>query len=229
MSVRCCLLVVAKAPVAGSAKTRLCPPASPEQAADIAAAALLDTLEAAACVPNTVAVVAMTGELAAAQRSADLARALRSFTAIEQRGDAFAERLATAHADVASLYPGLPVVQIGMDTPHATTQLLDSTIVRLLRRDVDAVLGLAEDGGWWALGLKDPLRADVLCGIPMSRSDTGRRTLDALHNSGLRTGTLPVLSDVDTWDDANRVAARVPFSRFASAVADVNRVADGVR
>jgi glycosyltransferase A (GT-A) superfamily protein (DUF2064 family) len=40
------LLVAAKAPVAGLVKTRLCPPATPRQAAAVAAAALLDTLAA---------------------------------------------------------------------------------------------------------------------------------------------------------------------------------------
>ena len=41
------LIVIAKAPVPGQVKTRLCPPCTPEQAAQIAAAALSDTLAAA--------------------------------------------------------------------------------------------------------------------------------------------------------------------------------------
>ena len=40
------LIVIAKAPVAGRAKTRLCPPCTPQQAADLAEAALADTLDA---------------------------------------------------------------------------------------------------------------------------------------------------------------------------------------
>ena len=62
------LLVVAKAPVPGLAKTRLCPPATPAQAAEIAAAALLDTLDAVYAVPGALPAVALTGDLGAAVR-----------------------------------------------------------------------------------------------------------------------------------------------------------------
>ena len=40
------VLVMAKAPVPGRVKTRLCPPLTPDEAAEIAAAALADTLAA---------------------------------------------------------------------------------------------------------------------------------------------------------------------------------------
>jgi len=204
------LLVVAKAPVAGQAKTRLTPPASPEQAAGIAAAALLDTLDAVARTGQP-AVVALTGRLTDATRSADLRRALRRTTVITQRGNTFAERLSNAHADV-----GRSVLQIGMDTPQVTADLLADASKRLSA--VDAVLGPATDGGWWALGLRDPTAARALRGVPMSRSDTGARTLDALRHRGLNVGLLPELSDVDTIADAVRVAAGCPDGRFARAV-----------
>ena len=67
------VLVVAKAPVPGLAKTRLAATLGDEVAADIAAAALLDTLDAVAQTPASARVVAMTGDLsgrAAARRSA---------------------------------------------------------------------------------------------------------------------------------------------------------------
>ncbi|AHH94109.1 TIGR04282 family arsenosugar biosynthesis glycosyltransferase [Kutzneria albida] len=227
MTPRCCVLVVAKAPVPGLAKTRLCPPASPEQAADIAAAALLDTLDAVRAVPGAAPVVALTGDLARARRSAELERALGWFDVIPQRGDGFGARLAAAHADTGQLHPGLPVVQIGMDTPQVNAALLESTIVRTVSHG--AALGLAEDGGWWVLGLRDPLRAQALREVPMSQADTGHRTLDALHDQGLRVAPMPVLSDVDTVADALRVAERIPTSRFAAAVAQLRSLAGGVR
>ena len=62
------VLVVAKAPVPGMAKTRLAEAVGPDTAADIAAAALLDTLDAVAAAPVTGRVVAMTGDLDAASR-----------------------------------------------------------------------------------------------------------------------------------------------------------------
>ncbi|EME63711.1 TIGR04282 family arsenosugar biosynthesis glycosyltransferase [Amycolatopsis decaplanina] len=210
-----CLLIVAKAPVPGFAKTRLCPPATPEQAAEIAAASLLDTLEAALLTPEARVVVALTGDLGKATRRTEIATALRKTEVIAQRGEGFDIRLVNAHADAPR--PGESVLQIGMDTPQVTPALLTEAA----NRPEDSVLGPAEDGGWWALGLKDPLHAKALAGVPMSRDDTGRQTLRALADIGLRPGTLPTLSDVDTVADARRVAAAVPHGRFARAVAEV--------
>jgi hypothetical protein len=212
---RFCLLVVAKAPVPGLAKTRLTPPATPRQAADIAAAALLDTLVAVRNTPGAVPVVAMTGDLELARRAGEVRAALASMTVIEQRGVDFADRL----ADTAHRYPGLPIVQIGMDTPQVSPELLRHTAGLLTNADV--VLGPATDGGWWALGLRDPARASVLRWVPMSTSDTGARTLEALGSDAVPAS---VLSDVDTLEDAIRVAAEIPDSRFAAAVAAIAAV-----
>ncbi|MBP2340715.1 rSAM/selenodomain-associated transferase 1 [Saccharothrix coeruleofusca] len=218
VAVRASLLVVAKAPVPGAAKTRLTPPATPGQAAEIAAAALLDTLDAVLRTPGVRPVVALTGDLSAACRRAELRAALRRFLVLPQRGADFAERLANAHADTARRH-GLPVLQIGMDTPQVTPQLLDSSVGALAEHD--AVLGPAEDGGWWALGLRDATRARALRDVPMSRNDTGVRTASALRDKGI--GMLPTLSDVDTIDDALAVAGNLPGTRFAEAVREAAR------
>jgi len=108
-------------------------------------------------------------------------------------------------------WPGEPVLQIGMDTPQVTPALLTGAAAQLT--DVDAVLGRATDGGWWALGLRDPRAAEVLRRVPMSQADTGDLTYVALAR--LRVGHLPILSDVDTMADAHRVAAQAPHGRFA--------------
>jgi uncharacterized protein len=198
------LLVLAKAPVAGRVKTRLCPPCSPDDAADVAAAALADTL--AAVRRATAArrrVLACDGEIAPAD----------GVTVLPQRGSGLAERIANAFADAG---PG-PTLQIGMDTPQVGPALL-SACLSALDSSVDAVLGPAEDGGWWALGLREPRHAGLLAGVPMSTPDTGRLTLAALHGGGLRVGLLPTLRDVDEWPDATAVAELVPAGRFAAAV-----------
>lgn len=221
MTARFVLLVVAKAPVPGLAKTRLSPPATPAQAAEIAAAALLDTLDAAFAVPGATPVVAMTGDLDAAARAAEIGLALRGATVIPQRGWDFGARLANAHADTAAIHAGLPVLQIGMDTPQVTPESLAAAAAPVVHGGHDSVLGPAEDGGWWALGLADPRHAQVLSGVPMSRHDTGERTLRALTASGLRPRTVSRLSDVDTMADARSVAAACPDGRFARAVAAV--------
>ncbi|SFW63688.1 TIGR04282 family arsenosugar biosynthesis glycosyltransferase [Amycolatopsis australiensis] len=216
------LLVVAKAPVPGLAKTRLCPPATPAQAAEIAAAALLDTLDAVYSVPGAAPVVAMTGDLGHAGRSAEIGLALRRATVIPQRGWDFGARLANAHADAAAVHAGLPILQIGMDTPQVTPESLASAAAPVVYGGYDSVLGLAEDGGWWALGLAEPQHAQVLAGVPMSRDDTGQRTLSALAGCGLRPWEAARLSDVDTMADARAVAAACPGGRFAGAVAAVH-------
>lgn len=213
------ILVVAKAPVPGRAKTRLTPPAVPEEAAAIAAAGLLDTLDAAAGT-GLPTVVAWTGETSAAVRCEEVRTALAGTTLVEQRGDGFAERLVAAHADTGRMFPGEPILQIGMDTPQVSPDLLSESMTRLLRADSpEAVLGMANDGGWWALGITRPRQAEALRDIPMSTKDTGSRTMSALRQRGTRPEMLPTLSDVDTMVDAEAVAATIPRSRFAAAVA----------
>ena len=216
------LLVVAKAPVPGEAKTRLTPPASPEQAAEIAAAGLLDTIDVALRTPAARTAVAWTGEIAAAIRCEELIPALAETTVVPQRGPGFADRLAAAHADTGRALPGHPVLQIGMDTPQVSPELLAASAAPLHQpHGPDAVLGPASDGGWWALGVREPGCAAVLRNVPMSHPDTGDRTLRALRAAGLRVELLPELSDVDTMVDARRVAEEVPGSRFAVAVQQV--------
>jgi glycosyltransferase A (GT-A) superfamily protein (DUF2064 family)/SAM-dependent methyltransferase len=215
------VLVIAKAPVAGLAKTRLCPPATPRQAAAIAAAALLDTLEAVAATPSVQPVLAYTGRLADAAAAPEIRAALAGWRLVRQRGDSFAERLANAHADTAALFPGQPVLQIGMDTPQVLPDLLSAALGQVA--NTGAVLGLAADGGWWALGLRDPAHASALREVPMSTPDTGRLTRLALAGRGLRIADLPVLSDVDTWADALAVAESAPCTHFARTLAALRR------
>ena len=207
------VLVLAKAPVPGQVKTRLCPPATPGEAARIAAASLLDTLDTTR---GRCTVVALVGSLADAERRAEVRAALAHCRVVPQRGATFAARLVAAHADAGG---SGPVIQLGMDTPQLDEALLDEAGRAL--GSCDAVLGPARDGGWWALGVHDPRHARVLAGVPMSTPDTGALTLRALRAAGLRVTLLPELSDVDTMEDAERVAAVAPGSRFATAVAQV--------
>lgn len=216
MTGRFAALMVAKAPVPGLAKTRLTPPATPMQAAEIAAAALLDSLDALLATPGAVPVVAMTGCLTDAVRADELRSRLGKMTVFEQRGERFADRLANAHADAGRHCPALPIVQIGMDTPQVTSALLDATATAL--KDMDAVLGPAADGGWWVLGVRNPAVAQLLRPVPMSTPDTFRDTWNALVDEGLLVGKADELSDVDTMADALRVAEEIPASRFAEAV-----------
>src|SRR5690606_32455962 len=123
---------------------------------------------------------------------------------VPQRGDGLDERLAHAFDDA---YSGRPLVLIGMDTPQVTTALLERA-GRVLE-DGDAVVGPAEDGGFWLLGLRRP-DAALLRGVPMSSPRTGRVLLDRLCAAGLTVAMLPSLTDVDTAADAAEVAALAP-------------------
>jgi uncharacterized protein len=206
------LLVIAKAPEPGRAKTRLAATVGDRVAADIASAALLDTLDAVAAAPVVARVVALTGDVDAAAGAAEIRQRLESFTVIEQRGGDFADRLANAHAD--SSFGGYPVLQIGMDTPQVTADLLTGCAGRLL--ESPAVLGLACDGGWWVLGVGTPAMAECLRTIPMSQPDTGELTLKALRDNGIDVTSVERLADFDVVDDIVAVRdACGPASRFA--------------
>lgn len=196
------VLVLAKEPVAGRVKTRLCPPLSAEGAAAVAEAALLDTLDVVRAVGVRRRVLVLDGSYAA-----------QGFTVQPQVQGPMDVRLAAAF-DGAD--PTLPTLLIGMDTPQLTVDLLRSAVESLLRHR--AVIGLAPDGGWWALGLQVP-DGSLLRGIATSRDDTGARQVERLERAGLAPYALPELRDVDTIADARAAALLAPSGRFGRALA----------
>jgi uncharacterized protein len=207
MSPSAALIVIAREPVAGRVKTRLCPPCSPAEAATIAAAALADTLGTVRAVPARRHILALDG------RPGDWLP--EGFDIVPQPDGALAHRLADAFARV-----GGPAFLVGMDTPHLRRPLLAAALEALNRPDADAALGGAEDGGYWGIGLRRPDPA-AFAGVPMSTPRTGRAQRARLRALGLRVRELPPLRDVDTFADALAVAELVPGSSFAAAVGDV--------
>ncbi|WP_141013775.1 TIGR04282 family arsenosugar biosynthesis glycosyltransferase [Nocardioides sambongensis] len=211
------VLVVAKAPVPGRVKTRLAATVGDAAAARVAAASLLDTLDACtgAVGPDRCR-LALAGDLDDAVEAAALRSALAGWSVAPQRGSGLGARIAAAFEE-----SGAPTIQIGMDTPQVTPALLHQAAARLA--DHDAVLGAAEDGGWWLLGLTDPAAAAAVAGVPMSTEETGRLTHRALTEAGLQVGTAPVLRDIDEVADLAAVAALVGGSRTARAAEAVLR------
>ena len=200
------LLVIAKSPAPGRVKTRLMPPCTPEQAAQLAGAALSDTLAAASRTRRAARrVLVLDG--------APLAWLPRDFEVVPQRGDGLAARLAAAFQAA-----GGPAFLVGMDTPQVTPELLDAGLGAL--DEADAVLGAALDGGYWGIGLRRPDPA-AFRDVPMSEPSTAAVQRLRLAQLGLRTVLLPALRDVDTLADAEAVAAEAPHSRFAAALAVV--------
>jgi hypothetical protein len=213
------VLVLAKAPVPGLAKTRLGAHIGAAAAADIAAAAMLDLLQMLQR-DRRRTLVALTGDLSISARQHDIKDVLAECTVFDQVDGSFAERLVHAHSRAQELAPG-PLLQIGTDTPQ-----LDSALLRAAEDGLathPAVLGPAADGGWWALGLHSAAPATALLGVGMSTATTGADTERSLLATGLVgdvVGQLATLRDVDEWNDALEVAARLSGSHFAAAVAD---------
>lgn len=203
------LLVLAKAPVAGRVKTRLGKDIGMESAAELAAAALIDTIDACTEFHREGCFLAVDGSLREAVRGQELQARLGTWTVFAQVGDGFAERLAAAHAQV----PG-PVVQLGMDTPQITAGDLGAVAAGLA--DHDSVLAPAADGGWWALALRDPANAQVVRRVEMSTDHTYQDTRRALLDVGLAVARAHSLIDVDTLADAELVA-RTSSGAFARA------------
>jgi len=195
------LIVIAKETIPGKVKTRLTPDFTPEQAAELAAAAIQDTFAAVAELPFSRRILAFDGTR--------LPRGVESFEVIPQVSGGLDLRLGAIFDECAG-----PTVLVGMDTP----QLRATDLARVLEpwpEDVDAWFGPAADGGFWALALAHP-DGDLIRGIPMSQDDTGIQQLNRLAGAGLGIGILPMLTDVDTIVEATAVAQDAPDTRFAA-------------
>ena len=186
------LLVMAKQPTAGTTKTRLCPPLTPAQAADLYAALLCDTLalaRAAAALDATLCPAIAYAPAAARGYFRDLAPALGALDHV------LTQSLAAGHAAVAAIAsdsPTLPVARIG----QAFARLDDGA---------EVVLGPGDDGGYYLIALKQPQPA-ILRPVQMSTPHVLADTLALAHAAGLRVALLEAWPDVDTVDDVKALA-----------------------
>jgi rSAM/selenodomain-associated transferase 1 len=204
------LLVLAKSPLPGRVKTRLTPPCTPQQAAQLAGAALSDTLAAATRTRRAARRVLVLDGAPGAWLPPDMEVVL-------QRGDGLAARLAAAFQVAAG-----PAFLVGMDTPQVTAELLDAGLGAL--EHAEASFGAALDGGYWGIGLRHP-DPDAFRDVPMSSPTTGAFQRARLADLGLTTTLLPPLRDVDTITDAHAVAALAPNTRFATTLASIQEQA----
>lgn len=201
------IIVIAKEPRPGHAKTRLIPELGPEGAAAVARACLEDTLWAVADAPAAKRVLVLDGE------PGDWLPRGTGFRVIPQREGGLGARLAGAFEDSAAA----PAVLVGMDTPQISGDLLGEAIARLSAAGTDAVLGPASDGGYWAIGMR---AADerIFEGVPMSADNTGAHQRERLAELGLSWSELEQLRDIDTIDDARAVAQVAPWTRCATVL-----------
>jgi glycosyltransferase A (GT-A) superfamily protein (DUF2064 family) len=195
------LIVIAKSPIPGRVKTRLAPQLSHNQAAELAAAALDDTLAAIDATPCGQRLLAFDGPVGSWLRP--------GWRYHRQSAGGLDDRI----ADVFGACGGGPAMLVGMDTPQLTSRHLR----RFDPSRYDACLGPADDGGYWTIGFVDPsIAGRAVRGVQMSTPDTCRDQVARLAGLGLRVQMLDPLRDVDTIDDAEAVAALAPNTAFAA-------------
>jgi len=122
---------MARAPVPGRAKTRLCPPLSYEQAAELAAAFLLDTWRTASRLDGAMTFLSYTGD------RDEFPPELADVTSFEQHGGDLGARI--EHTACLGLSRASSVLVIGSDLPGLSTGHLQAA--RTTLDYCDAVLG----------------------------------------------------------------------------------------
>jgi uncharacterized protein len=209
------VLVLAKSPTPGQVKTRLCPPCSPEEAAQVATAALADTLDAVAACHADRKIVALDGPPGPWLPP--------GFEVYPQRGTTFAQRLAHAWRDA-----GAPGIQIGMDTPQVSGAQLDRLLAALAGPADRAVLGRAVDGGWWVIGWTDQGLdpASVFQGLPTSTPQAGAWQAARLRTLGYHLYDAGEERDIDTAADLVAVAQAAPDTRTAGVARRIGLTAE---
>jgi rSAM/selenodomain-associated transferase 1 len=184
------VLIVAKAPVPGRAKTRLVPPLTPEQAAALQQALLLDTLEACrAEVHDTALLYADPSEAPVLARLAgpDVPLVLQ-----EGRGLGDALRLGMARGLAAG-----PTALVSSDVPGVPPGSLSRAFALLEEGSCDVVLGPALDGGYWLIAMRE--RSDApFEAIPWSTPAACAVTLQRCAEAGLAVATIDPWRDIDT-------------------------------
>jgi rSAM/selenodomain-associated transferase 1 len=203
--VRRALVVVGKAPEPGRAKTRLVPPLSEIEAAEVAWAFLQDTCAMALGLGwEQVSVVHPPWSV---ERLSTLPVRL-----VPQRGQGLGDALAAAFDEHAQFEQ---TVLIGSDTPDLPMELVEQASQALAGSDV--VIGPAADGGYYLLGMHRP-HPGLFEAIAWSTARVYAQTLARAEALGLRTAVLPTWADVDTPDDLRRLERRLRHTQESVAV-----------
>jgi hypothetical protein len=208
------LFVVAKQPVAGQAKTRLCPPLDGATAAGLYACFLSDVLATMRRVPQVRRVIAYLSDDDGGYFAAlapDMAR-------VAQRGANLGERLDHLLTDALAEGAKYAVV-MSSDSPTLPAAFVAAAFERL-KDGADVVLGPCEDGGYYLIGLCAP-QPRLLREVPMSTPTVLRDTLALATELKLRVALLPEWYDIDTAADLMRL--RAELREAAPAVAPQTR------
>ena len=197
---RIALAAMAKVPIAGAVKTRLCPPLRLEEAAELARCFLLDRVEQLADVPGSDRLVAFTPPEDEAELRALVPPGVRI---VPQRGADLGARMSGLLADLLGKGYGGAIV-VGTDTPTLPTAYLGEAAAALRRGAADVVLGPSEDGGYYLIGLGAPA-PDLFVNVPWSTATVYEETLARARAAGRRVSILPSWLDVDRIADLARL------------------------
>src|SRR5262245_21079343 len=196
---QCALAVMTKAPQAGRVKTRLVPPLTPEEAAELNKCFLRDTATAISfCCsgglgPPKATPVAVYTPVGAESAYNNILPA--DFSLLPQRGDKFGERLYLAVEDLFKC--GFDsVCLIDSDSPTVPAENFAQAVELLSASDDRVVLGPSDDGGYYLIGLKKPHR-HLFERIDWSTERVLKQTMQRAKEIGLEVKPLPMGYDVD--------------------------------
>jgi hypothetical protein len=191
------LTIVAKYPAPGHVKTRLGATIGFEQSAHLYRAFLHDL-----SVRFTQAALADGYDLiwACVEDAATMAPILGADAqVIVQRGSDFAERLYHICCDIAELGYVRTII-LSSDSPQAPSETIAEAFGAL--ESADVVLGPADDGGYYLVGLwNQPTPPDLFTGITMSTPQVFVQTLARACSLGLSVRQVGATFDVDTETD----------------------------
>jgi rSAM/selenodomain-associated transferase 1 len=204
------LVVFAKLPRAGLVKTRLCPPLTPEEAAELYRCLLADVLEESARAARALGLAAVLA-VDPPEGCAELAAgAPPGFRALAQRGPDLGARMVRVAREAAAA--GAPCALLrGSDSP-ALGEATMREALHALAGGADLALSPDRDGGYGlvALGARALLHGlgrPALFDHPMSTASVLADTVGNAARLGLRVAQLAPGFDVDRFDDLRRLAA----------------------
>ena len=215
----CAIGVMAKAPQAGRSKTRLCPPLLAQQAAAISAAFLRDVTENIAAAAKSAPIQGLIAYTPAGSQplfEGHLADGTEFVLADgmsdipdEMPADVVGLGRCLLHAIQAMLVRGFGAACVlNSDSPTLPTSLLVRTAKALLTRSDSVVLGPAEDGGYYLLGMQAP-HARLFADIAWSTDSVADTTRARASQLGLEIVELPLWYDVDDRNSLARLIADI--------------------
>jgi rSAM/selenodomain-associated transferase 1 len=213
--------IVAKAPAPGRVKTRLVPPLTSAEAAAVARACLLDTLRRAPAAVGAAWTLFLDGEPDAEIRERAEAGVVRILP--QGEGDLGA-RLERAFARLRAEGAGR-VVAIGADSPTLDPALLADSFDALA--DHDAVLGPAEDGGYYLVGLSRDA-GDFFRETPWGTGEVARVAADRAASRGFSLARLRPWYDVDDVASLRRAARDAPGAGCSALAAALRPLASKI-